>query len=180
MGLTAIAIGAVVAGGALGAASSVAAGISAKRAADISAEQAERDAELTIAATKFKARQERITGEEIISRGTAITGASGVKINRGSAKRVREVNQGRIETSISNIIFSGKVAAHRLRSQGVILRAQGKQARTAGFIRGATSILGAASSVAGISRSASLGNKLKAAPGFSDPSLGTATLRGEA
>ncbi len=179
--LAAVAAGAAAGGGILSAASSIAAGINANRAAKISADQADRDAKLAVDQSKFAVRQERIKGGEIISAGTAITGASGVKIGRGSDLRIREVNQGRIETSISNILFSGRVAAFKLRSQAAILRAQGKAARTAGFIGGVTSILGSVSSIAGIKSNAAIMAKLKgSSTGFLDPSLGTAELRGEA
>lgn len=178
MGATAIALAAGK--GALGAASSIATGIQKDRAARANAEALEKDAELSIRASRFKARQERIVGDEVISSGTAITGASGTKINRGSDLRVREVNQGRLETSITEILFSGKLAAHRLRTGADSLRAQGKAAKVAGFIGGVQSILGAVSSGASIAGNLSTAAKLKSSSGISDPSLGTASLRGEA
>lgn len=180
MGVEAVALGTLGASAVIGVASNIAQGVQADRAARLTAEQLDLDADLALRQSKFQARQERISGEEVISSGTAITGSSGVKINRGSDLRVREVNQGRIESSITNIIFSGRLAAHKLKSQGIITRAQGKAAKTAGFINAAQSILQSATQAASISSNFGIASKLKGAGGLKDPSLGTADLLGEA
>ena len=156
-------IGAAVGGGALSAVSSIAGGQSARKAGNQAAFLADEDAKIAESQAKFKARQERLTGEELIGRGIAITGASGTKVGRGSNLRVREVNQGRLETSVSNILFSGRVAANKLRNQGNQFRAQGKAAQTAGFVNAGTSILSTITQVGGISNTFSIMDKLKTA-----------------
>ncbi len=156
-------IGAAVVGGGLSVAGQISAGQNARRAGNISADEADRDAKRIEKQAKFEAKQFRRQGEEIIGRGIAITGASGVKVNRGSGLRTQEVDQARVEEGVGNILFSGRVASRRLQAQGVILRAQGKAAQTAGFIKGAQSILSTVSTIGGISTNASILSKLKSA-----------------
>lgn len=156
-----LAVGAAIGGGVLSAFGQIAGGIQQDRLARIAAEEADRDAELVKKQAAFAAKQSRTQGEAIIARGIAITGASGVKVNRGSGLRAQEVDQARVEESVSNILFSGRVSARRLRAQGAILRHQGKVAKISGFLGATSSLLSTVSTVGGIQSNQAIASALK-------------------
>ena len=160
MGATALIATAVGSGG-LQAAGQIAGGVAQDRAARAGAEEAEFDARLVDRQAKSDAKQERRRGEEIISQAVAIRGASGVKVNRGSSLRARSSDQAVLEESISNILFSGKVAVRKLRMGAANLRQQGKAAKIRGFMGAGSSILSSVSQIGGIRSNAAIASKLK-------------------
>ncbi len=158
--MAAVAIGAAVLGSVISARSQVEEGKAVKAAADTNALELEEAARLDVIKAEGTAEEKKEEGRRIIGRGLSITGASGVKAGTGSAKRSREVDQQKINESVSNILFSGQSSAKALKSQAASQRVQGASAKKAGKTRAFGSLLGGASAVAGISQNQSLLNKL--------------------
>lgn len=86
---------------------------------------------------------------------TAGLGASGLDVNSGSARNVTEgqqgistMEQGLIRSNAARRAYGFEVEAYNKTAESQLLTTAGSNARTAGFIGGASSILGAAGSVA--------------------------------
>lgn len=137
LGTAATAIGTI-----FSAVSSISSGNAARASGDYNAALYAQNAEVTRQrAAADEARQRRLATQRM-GANVAAAGASGLQLN-GSALDVLESNAAQEELDALTIRWNGQTAAGGLESQGVLARAQGRNAQQQGYIgAGATLLLG--------------------------------------
>jgi hypothetical protein len=115
---------------------------------------AKQNAEYAVNVGEIQTQQEGLRGGQQMGRILAAQGASGLDVNSGSAKQVRESQVGLTRTSETSIRSTAAKTAYNYEVEGAGFTAQagadiaaGKTSMTAGMIGAASSILGAATSV---------------------------------
>ena len=129
----------MAAGGVISSAMSVAEGIGAKKIADRNAQALEYDAQARLAAGRIEARDHRKMIRSLLSTQQTKFSASG--LTGKNALQVMEETAAEGELDAQRILFNAETDATRLRNQAILEKWQGKQRRTAGWIKGATGML---------------------------------------
>lgn len=135
--------GLLIAGLALSAGSAIKQGMDAKDTADANAnlltEQAAADKDAAIS----QADRIRKAQKYAISQANAANAASGVAIGEGSALRINEQIYRDSESDAYNTLLTGERRAKSSTDQGAIVRRQGVNAETAGYLTAGASVLSA-------------------------------------
>lgn len=129
------------------AASAVAAvqqGQAAEDAAEAQADQLEREGKIAQQSARVEETLQRARTRRLIARQRAVTAAQGTTAE-GSPLAIIAETAGEAELDALAIRFSGDLASVRRRSEAAASRAEGRAARTAGFIRGGARLLSGAS-----------------------------------
>lgn len=137
-------------GSAVEAAGQVAQGKQADAMANLQAKAYERQAEADAKASGFEMMQERRKQELQQSAARAQVGASGVAFT-GSPTEVLTANAGQGELDLQAIMYGSALRQGNLTTQAAISRYGGAQARRAGYIAGASTL------VSGIAKSVQMG-----------------------
>lgn len=159
--LAAISIGGAVAGGGIGLLGSLFSGGAQKNAYNYQAQVAannkviaDRNAQYAVASGETEAQISGMKTRAQIGGITAAQGASGLDVNSGSGVAVREseaeigsFNQMMIRANARKQAYGYEVEGMNQQAQERMSRQAGKNAMTAGIIGGASSVVGAASSV---------------------------------
>lgn len=135
-------------GGLVQAYGQVQAGEAAQRAYEFNANQAEQNAAQAQLIAAQDERQTRILGRKALGSMRAAYGASGVTLE-GSPMDVLAESAAQAELDALNIKFSGETKATNLRNQAKILRYQGGQAKSAGYLSASATLLNAGGDLAG-------------------------------
>lgn len=108
--------------------------------AGIARQQAERERQQAASdEDEFRRRQSRVLAAR-----RAALGASGVEAAAGSPLLVSEDFAGEVELNALRIRSGGELRATRAEQQADLLRLKGRQARTAGFVRGGSLLVSGA------------------------------------
>lgn len=139
--LSAIATGATVVGTALSVVGAIQQGQATQAQADLQGQVLQQQATSQRQQAKadesdFRARQSRLLAQR-----RAAAGASGVDPSTGSPLLVSEDFASEVELSALRIRGGGEVRATRLEQQASLERFRGRQARSAGFVRGGSLLL---------------------------------------
>ena len=146
----AIAAGAAVASALASAGGAVYSGIEQKKAADYNADVADANAKAAEDKAAYDEKMHRESVRKILASQRALYGKSGIS-TEGSPLLVMEDSAIAGEMDALAIRYGGDIAAAQQRSSANLLRMQGKQARTAGYIgAGSTLLAGAGSAVSKI------------------------------
>lgn len=163
MAFAPIAAAAAIGGAAISAYGSIRAGQATKAANNYKAAvaennriAAERQGEYALQSGAAQAHTQALKGRAIGGRIKAGQAASGVDVNSGSAVDVqeaqREQSQLDVETVLNNADLANygyKVKGENFRSEAGLLRAAGDEAETAGYLKGAGTMLSAVGSLGG-------------------------------
>jgi hypothetical protein len=99
-------------------------------------------------ATRINEQQTYRQGDQLLGRARAAAGASGVNVNSGTAL----LNQGDIERqtqqNVANQTYNAELQTWQGNNQASLLRAEGSQAQTAGYLGAAGTLIGGAGQVA--------------------------------
>lgn len=136
-------IGLSIAGTAVSAAGQIAQGNSAAEMGALQQQAYESQARSTAKASAFEQAQERRKQELVAANARAQVGASGVALE-GSPGEVLMANAGQGELDIQAIQFGSNVRQGQLRTQGALAKYSGDQAKKAGYIAGASTLLSGA------------------------------------
>jgi len=129
-----------IASAGISAAGSVMQGNQANAMADAQAKALEQQAQADQQASAFEQQQERRKQELIAANARAQVGASGVAFS-GSPTEVLVANAGTGQLDIEAIQYGSRLRQNNLGTQASISRFQGKQAKQAGFINAASSLV---------------------------------------
>lgn len=133
----------LVAGGAslLSGAGAVFSGLQQKKMGDYQAAQAEADAQAAQAQARVEADRIRKAGKAQAAQANASLAASGVETGEGTALRITSGIAGDAEQDAYQTILNGYNQSSRLNAQAQADRIGGRNAATAGFIQGGSSVL---------------------------------------
>lgn len=129
-----------LAGNLLSGAGSIAGGMNAAQQAKMQARQLERQAQEEKAAARREAFRKREEGERIGSRQLAVAAASGGGVNDPTVLDIMGDTAAETEIQAEELEYAGNVRASDLENYASAVRAGGKQAATAGMVKGITSI----------------------------------------
>lgn len=124
----------------------VAGGIQAKQMGDYQGKAYEQQAQADAQATAFEMGQERKRQELLQANARAQVGASGVAL-AGSPTTVLTANARQNELDLAAMRYGSQLRQNGLGTQASISRYSGKQARTAGYIEGASTLMSGLKSV---------------------------------
>lgn len=144
-------------GTAISAVGSIAQGQQAAASADAQARAYEQQAVADQQAAAFEGQRERRRQELLQANARAQVGASGVALS-GSPSEVLAANAREGELDIQAIRYSSQLRQNNLRTQADISRFQGKQAKTAGYINAASSVVSGLSNLYDPNRSVKFSN----------------------
>lgn len=133
-----------IASTAIGAAGAIMQGNQANAAAQAQANAMEQQQKAEQQAAAFEAAQEQRKQSYAQASARAQIGASGVGF-QGSPTAVLVANAGQGQLDLEAIRYGSQLRQNTLGTQAELTRMQGKQARTAGFLNAAGSIIGGAS-----------------------------------
>ncbi len=139
-GLPEFAAIASLAGAAVGAVSSVAAGQAQANAAAFNAEVAQQQAERERQIAEREAADFRRQQSRVLAASRARRAGAGVTF-QGSPLLVNESTAAEIELSVQNILVGGETRASRLRQQAALERANASSARTGGILGAGSTLL---------------------------------------
>jgi hypothetical protein len=139
-----------IAGAAISAFGSIAAGMAQKQVADYNAKVAEINAAAAVREGLAQAGATRDEFQDVAGSQRAALAKSGVDINSGTAAVLGLETQRREETAASIDIWRGRTEQTKYMNQSEVYKAEGKAARTAGFIGAASSLVGAVSGLGGL------------------------------
>lgn len=134
----------LLAGAGIGAIGQVAQGFAAQRAADFQAGILRQQATRERQQAESKEEDFRRNQSRVLAARRAALGASGVEPGAGSPLLVSEDFAGEVELQALRIRSGGELRTTRAEQKAVLQRFQGRQARTAGFIRGGALLLSGA------------------------------------
>ena len=128
---------------AIGAVAAIQQGRAADRAAKYNAQIAEQNA--TVARQQASAAAEQQRRENVRRLGSIRANVAGSGLSlEGSALDILEESATEAELQRQNIIYEGEVRATGQQGQAALSRAEGRTARTTGYLRAGSSLLGAA------------------------------------
>jgi hypothetical protein len=139
--LAILGIGLAAAGTATSAVGQIKAGSAAKAQGDANATLAEINAQRSIEDAAIAERQQRTADAQILARGAAIAGASGIDVNSGSPLEVLIENQRQAELNALIIRRGGQLDAQAERAGGAIQKAAGNAAKTASLYGAGSTLL---------------------------------------
>ena len=137
-----------VASASLSAYSQIQQGKSAAEFANYNAKQMNADANAERGAAQVEAERIRQAGKRAKSSAIAQLAGSGVDVNEGTALVIDKEIGKNAEQDAYTTILGGNDRALRLNAQASVTKAQGQQAKSAGYLGAGTTLLGAAGSVA--------------------------------
>lgn len=145
-----VALGAIlsIASTAVSAAGAIMQGNQANAAAQAEADAMEQQQKAEQQAAAFEAAQEQRKQSYAQANARAQIGASGVGF-QGSPTAVLVANAGQGQLDLEAIRYGSQLRQNTLGTQAELTRMQGKQARTAGFLNAAGSVIGGASKMYG-------------------------------
>lgn len=121
-----------------------------KAAADANARIAGQNRDIALQQAGAREDASRRRSRQILGAQYAGAAESGIDPNSGSAARVLQDDATAAELDAMNIRYEGLMQAHGYEREQAMERARGKQARTAGYLGAATSILGGAAKAYGM------------------------------
>lgn len=148
------------AGGLMGAAGAIQQGQAESVAAEMNAQQAERNATMALARSAEQERRARIEGTKVLGDMRAGYGASGVTLE-GSPLDVLQESAQTAELDALNIRYEGQAQAVGFRNEAKLERMRGASAKTRGYFSAASSLLSAGGAAADKIPSSAKGKKVK-------------------
>ena len=139
---------AMVAASVVSAGASIVAGQQAKKTGEANAELQRREGESQKDAAVAQAEKIRKAQRQAIGAANAANAASGVAIGEGSALRINEEIYQDSESDAYNTLLTGTRRARSSDEQGSIMRSQGKNAQTAGYLNAGASLLSSGAGMA--------------------------------
>lgn len=117
-----------------------------KNQLELQAREREEDAKAAEAESQREALNERKKAKNLMSRARAVAGASGAGVSDPTVNDILTDIDTQGEANYLNALYSGSTVARGLRSGAATARRTGQAAQTAGYIKGASTALGGATS----------------------------------